>query len=419
MQQEIFCGIDFGTSNSSIAVVGKHLNPQLIPLENQKNIIPSTIFYEIGQRKPFFGSQAIERYILGYEGRFMRSLKRVLGTELMENGTILNGKIVRFENILSQFINNLKEKAESKTQQNIFSVVMGRPVHFKDNDNKADLAAEKQLESVAKSVGFKNVFFQYEPIAAAYAHEAKIENEKLACVIDIGGGTSDFSIIRIGGMHKNKINRTDDILANTGVRIGGNDFDKDLAIKSFMPEFGINTTYGKKNLPVPSSQYFDIAEWSKVNSCYNYKNIKIINEVLNEAHTPELYQRLLELYEKQKGHELLKKVEDTKISLSNNHNIICSLEFLSDKPEISCMQDSLNLSIEKDVSKIKDSVAECLKQANVQAKDIDLIILTGGSTEIPYVKQQLCHIFENAELSDEDKLSSVGLGLAYDCLHHF
>ena len=419
MTQDFFCGIDFGTSNSSIAAASATQKPEMIAVEDEHITIPSAIFYENKKTCPTFGRLAVQKYMNGEEGRLMRSLKRVLGTDLMQNGTILNGKTVKFENILAQYIKFLKEKAEHAVGKKIEKVVMGRPVHFRDNDKKGDIEAEKQLKDIAAKAGFKEIYLQYEPIAAAYAHEENIKGEKLACVIDIGGGTSDFSIIRLGEKLKNKKNREDDILADSGVRIGGNDFDKDLSIKTFMPELGMHTTYGKKNLFVPTSQYFDMAEWSKINMAYAYQNKKIIKEVLLEAHNPEKYIRLQELYEQESGHKLLWLVENTKINLSNQPQVMTILDFLSGKPQIQSTEESFNISVESDLSKVKNSIKECLQQAQIKAEKIDLIILTGGSTEIPIVKNELCQIFPNAEISAKNKLTSVGLGLAYDGYHYF
>lgn len=349
----------------------------------------------------------------------MRSLKRVLGTDLMQTGTILNGKSVKFENILAQFIKYMKSKAEESVGQAIDKVVMGRPVHFRDNDSKGDIEAETQLKQIAAKAGFKEIYFQYEPIAAVYAHEENIKEEKLAFVVDIGGGTSDFSIIKLGKNLKNKKNRKDDILADSGVRIGGNDFDKDLSISTFMPELGMHTTYGQKNLFVPTSQYFDMSEWSKINMAYTYRNKKIIEEVLLEAHVPEKYERLQELYEQEAGHRLLSVVEDTKIKLSNQSQVITILEFLSDSPQILSTDKDFNVSVEKDLFQIKTAMKECLQQAQIEAEKIDLIVLTGGSTEIPIVKEELCSLFPKVEISSKNKLTSVGLGLACDGYHYF
>ena len=417
--QPLFCGIDFGTSNSSIAVSSEKIAPSLAEVENGKHTIPSTIFYETGQKFPLFGEKAIEAYISGKEGRFMRSLKRVLGTDLMSAGTHINGKPAKFENILAQYIKNLKDKVNVKYQQSPGCVVMGRPVHFRDNDTKGDIAAQNQLEQIARNVGFKEIVFQYEPIAAAFAHEDKLEKESMACVIDIGGGTSDFTIIRLGPKLKAKNDRKDDILASSGVRIGGNDFDKNLSISAFMPELGLKTTYGEKRLPVPTSQYFDLSEWSKINSVYTYQNKRIINEVYTNAHNPHLYGRLVEIIEGEKGHLLLNMVEKTKINLSISESYETTLKFLKDAPKISVKKQMFEKSIAPNTLKINQSIAEALKIAQIKAEEINLIILTGGSTEIPYVRNCLCSNFPQANISEENKLSSVGLGLAYDALRRF
>lgn len=413
-----YCGIDFGTSNSSVAVASVRTRPQLIAVENSHTSIPSSIFYSGGQ-SPLFGRAAVKAYISGREGRLMRSLKRVLGTDLMSAGTIINGRAARFENILAQFVGHLKTKAENVAGQPIEAVVMGRPVRFRDNDLQGDLRAQKELEAVARSVGFKQIVFQFEPIAAAFAHENTISGEKLACVIDIGGGTSDFSVIRVGASLASKTDRSDDILASGGIRIGGNDFDKSLSIAAFMPELGLRTTYGKKNLPVPTAPYYDLSEWSKVNSVYTYANRKMIREVLAEAHQPVLYERLLELVENEKGHELLGLAEQAKIDLTSTPAIISQLRFLSGNPQLTICREKFEQSINADLERISQTADECLKSAGIKASQIELVILTGGSTFVPAVQSALCRCFPQAAVSGTDKLCSVGLGLGYDSLRRF
>ena len=130
----ISCGIDFGTSNSAIAVSGLDIQPELIKLKNNKFTEPSIIFYREGCSMPLFGEEAEQAYMDGEQGRFMRSLKRVLGSDLMSSGTLINGKLYQFSDILSLFIKSLKGQAEKHCGQSLESVVMGRPVHFRDND---------------------------------------------------------------------------------------------------------------------------------------------------------------------------------------------------------------------------------------------------------------------------------------------
>lgn len=415
----VSCGIDFGTTNSTIAVAGHHQLPELVLLANNKYTIPSTVFYAVDKPFPFFGDEANEAYMNGIEGRFMRSLKRVLGTDLMNAGTIINGKSRKFEHILAQFIQSLKEQAENQIQTELKKVVMGRPVHFRDNDPKGDQKAEEELRNIAQMVGFEEIYFQFEPIAAAFAHEDKLEKEALACVVDVGGGTSDFTIIRLGKNLQHKTNRSDDILASSGVRIGGNDFDKDLSLKCFMPSFGFQTTYGKQNLNVPSSQYFELSEWSKVNSAYTYQNRKIVNEVLANAHRPELYERLKDILAKESGHKILAEVETAKINLTDNEENLTHLPYVIGKPEIRTTKKKFEQSIQKDIDKVAKSLQQCLNEAGVKAEQISLVILTGGSTEIPLIQQTMYNIFPQAVFSQENKLASVGLGLAFDSLRRF
>ncbi len=301
---------------------------------------------------------------------------------------------------------------------------MGRPVHFRDGDTAGDQRAENELHKIANSVGFHNVEFQFEPIAAAYAHEIKLQSERLACVIDIGGGTSDFTIIKIGPKLKNKIDRTDDILASTGIRIGGNDFDKDLCLKCFMPEFGFGTLGGGKSkydkiLPLATMPYYTLSEWSSVNSMYIPKEINFAKKMLYNAQEPEKVKRLVELLEKENGHTLLTAVEQTKIQLTDREQVGITLNFISDEPRIRATKREFEQSMTRDIENISKSINECIMQAQIKPNDVQMIILTGGSTEVPIIQQKMTEHFPNAELSQENKLSSVGLGLAYDSRRRF
>ena len=417
------CGIDFGTTNTSAAIVDGVSEPKLVSVEGDNVTIPTALFFaETGHI--YFGREAMQRYMSGERGRCMRSLKRVLGTNLMSTGTIVNRRLMKFENILSYFLKHIKAKVDEGANADVTNVVIGRPVHFRDNDSAGDDKAQAELKSIAQTAGFQNIEFQYEPIAAAFAHEKLVKGEKLACVVDIGGGTSDFTIIKIGKNLIDKLNRQDDILASSGVRIGGNDFDKDLALKSFMPEFGFGGFGGGKIkydqvLPLPTAIYRDLAEWSKVNTLYTTKEINLAKKMLFAAQEPEKVKRLLEILQNEQGHTLLTAVEETKIALTEKEKINIALKFLSDAPVIKTDKRSFEDSLQNDIKKISGSVQECLTQAQVKPEDIQLVVLTGGSTEIPYIQEVICSRFPNAELSQNNKLSSVGLGLAYDSMRRF
>lgn len=411
------CGIDFGTSNSTLAVA-KEGNVELATIEDARGTLPSAVFYPF-EGEPVFGRKAMRNFVDGEEGRFMRSLKRILGTSLMPHGTLVNGKNKKFESILGDFIGHMKNQAEAQFCQSIENVVMGRPVHFVDGDTAADLRAQAELERIAQNVGFGNIEFQYEPIAAAFAHERKLTGEKLALVVDIGGGTSDFTIIRLSKDKMDKVERKDDILANSGTRVGGNDFDKDLCLAVFMPPLGYQTTYGEKNMPLPVSPFFDMAEWSKINFLYTPKVRGMIGNLYHQSNDKEKFGRFVKIIKEETGHQLLAAVEDSKIRLTDLPFTEASLDFVEGGLKINVALGAFNMAVDKHVAAISRSVTECLQQAGLAEDSIELIVLTGGTTEVPILKEEIGKRFPQAEVSEENKLSSVGLGLGYDSLRRF
>jgi hypothetical chaperone protein len=414
----ISCGIDFGTSNSSVAVADNG-TIALVPVEGSQVTIPSAIFFPPAGSKPVYGRAALRMFFDRQEGRLMRSLKRVLGTSLMSHGTQVNGKPLKFEKIIAAFLQNLKERTEAHVRQEVTQVVMGRPVHFIDNNKVADSQAQMELRGIAQQIGYRHVEFQFEPIAAAFAHEIKIAGEKLAIVADLGGGTSDFTVIRLSSKYVSKADRTSDILANTGVRVGGNDFDKELSLKGIMPEIGYLSTYGKKHLEVPLKYFHDLAEWSKVNFLYTPKVLWQVRQFLHESHDKKRLGRLLQLLEQERGHSLLASAEDAKIALTSQSDYIAEFDFLQHGLTIPITRHQFETAIINDVKKIADAASDCVNYAGVKEQDIELVILTGGSTEIPIVRSAFNKLFPQAEVADENKLSSVGLGLAYDSQRKF
>jgi len=412
------CGIDFGTSNSSIAIdQGGEI--KLVPVENASVTIPSAIFFQQRDNKAFYGRMAINLFFDRQPGRFMRSLKRVLGTSLMNQGTLVNGASMNFSTIIAAFLTQIKEKADLAAGQEIEHVVMGRPVHFVDNDPAADARAQAELTAIAQRIGFKHIEFQFEPIAAAFAHEARISGEKLAIVADLGGGTSDFTVIKLSSKSLYKADRTSDILANTGVRIGGNDFDKDLSLAAIMPEIGYRSTYGDKGLEVPLKPYHDLAEWSKVNFLYTPKLIMQMKQLLYQSHDKTRFSRLLTVLQEETGHTLLAAAEGTKIALTDAVQHNAPLDFIEEGFSIPVDRSLFETAIQEEVEKISASARQCLQEAGVSNEAIELVILTGGSTEVHSVQAEFKRLFPNAAIADENKLSSVGLGLAYDSRNKF
>src|SRR6185437_2475505 len=246
------CGLDFGTSNSAIGVVRQGA-PVLAPLEGGDTLIPSAVFFDYENKgNVLFGAAAIDTYIGQHDGRLMRALKSILGSPLIDEKTALGSKMVALTEVVELFVRHLKERAQVFAGEELTAVVHGRPVRFVDDDDEADAKAQRVLGAIANRVGFRDVAFVYEPIAAAYHYEQSSTDEEIVLIADIGGGTSDFTVIRIGPERARKPDRTSDILANDGVRVGGTDFDSLLSLDAVMPLLGLGTRLVEKNLPMPN-----------------------------------------------------------------------------------------------------------------------------------------------------------------------
>src|SRR6202035_3966242 len=304
------CGLDFGTSNTTLGTIEGHA-PVLAALETGYTTIPSAIFYEV-DGAVLIGRRAIEAYVEGAPGRLMRSLKSVLGTALIDETTRVGRERTSFRDVIRYYLAAVKRRAEQASGRELRDVVHGRPVHFVDNAPDADRKAEQTLREIAREVGFDEVTFQFEPIAAALDYERQISAEQIALIADIGGGTSDFSIVRLGPERRDAFDRAADILANDGVRIGGTDFDRQLSLGVVMPLFGFGSAMKRPVLDVPSRYFHDLATWSNINRMYEPRVIADIRQVRLEAREPALLDRLVRVVDEQRGHTLAMEVEEAK-----------------------------------------------------------------------------------------------------------
>jgi hypothetical chaperone protein len=240
-------------------------------------------------------------------------MKSLLGTSLIDGQTEVGGRALPFRMLLAQFIGELK-RAERAAGREFSSAVFGRPVHFIDDSKENDQLAQDTLAEIARSVGFKDIAFQFEPIAAAFDYESQIDREELVLIADIGGGTSDFSLVRLSP-ERAKSERRDDILANGGVHIGGTDFDKYLSLSSIMPLLGYGSRL-RNNSEVPSSYYFNLATWHTINQVYTKKMWTQLSDLIRDSDEQEKLHRLQRLIDERAGHWLAMKAEEGKIALS-------------------------------------------------------------------------------------------------------
>ena len=413
------CGLDFGTSNSTMGIATHNGGPRLLSLEGGRPTIPSVLFFGFEDDAVHFGRTAVAEYVTGAEGRLMRSLKSVLGTSLIGDSTRVKARSYGFVEILGIFIAELKRRAETELGGPVDHVVVGRPVHFVDDDPKADAEAQRQLESAVRAQGFSQIEFQFEPIAAALDYERQVSDEQLALIVDLGGGTSDFSVIRVSPQRARKPERGDDILATAGVHVGGTDFDRLLSMAKVMPELGLGTETrdGKRYLPV--APYFDFATWHRINRLYHAKPLRDLVGTRNEARRPELVAQFVALVEDRQGHRLAGAVEEAKIALSDAAMHQFRFEARGALIEASMTADDLARALEASLERIATTIGETLRRAGVGAAAIDSLILTGGSTLVPVIVARLRTMFPDAALVRTDVLGSVGLGLAMEAARRF
>ena len=413
------CGLDFGTSNSTLGRVGPDGIPHLMALEGDAVTMPSVLFFGAEDRTIHFGRAALAEYVSGAEGRLLRSIKSVLGTSLFDDGVRLGARAYRFDDILGIFIAELKARGETGAGITLDAVVVGRPVQFVDDDAAADAEAQRQLELAVRRQGFAHVEFQFEPIAAALDYERQVAAERLALIVDLGGGTSDFSVVRVSPERARATDREGDILATAGVHIGGTDFDRLLSMAKVMPELGLGTRTldGKRHLPV--APYYDLSTWHRINRLYNAKTLRDLRGTRNESRVPERVEMMIELIEDRLGHRLVGAVEAAKIALSDQAETPFAFPVRDRRIETVMSISDLTTALHTSVERIEATIAETLRRAGVDAGAIDSLILTGGSTQVPAIARRLEALFPEAQLVRTDVLGSVGLGLAMDARRKF
>jgi hypothetical chaperone protein len=411
------CGVDFGTSNSTVGW-SRPGQSALLPLEDGKVTLPSVVFFNAEDDAFSFGRAALSAYLAGYEGRLMRSLKSLLGSSLIDAQTEVGGRALPFRALLSHFIAELKTRAEQAAGKDFQSVVLGRPVFFVDDNPAADQRAEDTLAEIARAVGFQHIAFQYEPIAAAFDYESSIEREELVLIADIGGGTSDFSLVRLGPQRAARPERRDDILATGGVHIGGTDFDKYLSLAAVMPLLGHGGTL-LSGAQIPSSYYFNLATWHTINQAYTRKSIAQLDDLVRDAREPAKLSRLRNLIEDRAGHWLAMQVEQAKIGLSAAPEVLLDLDRLAPPESLAVTRDLFEGAIAQLVDTVGATVLRLLADAGLAPGAVDTVFFTGGSSGVALLRERIGALVPAARKVEGDLFGSIGAGLALDAQRKF
>lgn len=405
-----YCAIDFGTSNSAVAVPdGATL--RLAPVEGVNTTLPTAVFFNTDENTREFGRAALAAYIDGFDGRLMRSMKSILGSPLAENSTDLgDGSAIKYTEVIAIFVDHLKRSAEKSAGGPISRAVLGRPVFFVDDDPRADQMAQRQLEAAARSVGLREIHFQYEPIAAAFDYESHLTEEGLVLVADIGGGTSDFSLVRVGPERAKRIERKDDVLAHHGVHVAGTDFDRRVELATILRELGYQTL-DPEGREIPNRIYFDLATWHLINTVYAPKRVSELALMRHLFMQIRHHDRLTRVVERRLGHALAAHAEEAKIGVAAGGETVIDLDEVEDDLRLAFDEAQLIKAGQDETLRIVQAARDTVQSAGVAPRDVDAIYFTGGSTGLAFLSGALAAAFPDAKAVFGDRLASVATGL--------
>ncbi len=384
--------IDFGTSNTA---AGYMLNgaPALLDIEPNSPTLPTSIFFDFDSRKILFGTPANAALITGEYGRFMRALKSVLGTGIMHEKRRIMDEQIDFIEIISRFLREIKTRAEAASGLRFKTALSGRPVHFHSDDPVKDAQALKDLRACYLRAGFTDVDFMFEPKAAALANHNHLPQGSIGLIVDIGGGTSDFTIFEA-------LNNGIKIRASHGVRVGGTDFDRKLSIDHIMPLLGkgsqIRKAFGDETMQAPNAIFHNLATWQKIPFLYNGETRREANELLKHAAEPHLLKRLTETLEHELGHDLAFAAERGKIA-ANKADAVIDLTVLEPHLTAPLSQAALGHSLQALTSKIQTAATDTLTSASLTPAQINSLIFVGGSSLMNVVEATVQSHFPTAK----------------------
>lgn len=417
MTQAQVCGVDFGTSNSTVSIPDGS-GATLIALEGSSVTLPSAVFWDSEGAPPQFGRAAMAAYVEGDDGRLMRGLKSALGSDLIHEKTKVGNRAIAFTQIIGRFFDHLKSRLD-QAQPGTTHVVLGRPVHFVDDDEAGDLAAQTVLETIARDAGFTEVAFQYEPIAAALDYESRVLAEELVLIVDIGGGTTDFSVIRVSPDGARRADRSADILANHGLRLGGTDLDRLVSLDHIMPDLGLGSLVHGGKAPMPQHYYLDLASWHRINAMYAPSVAREIKELRQRAARPDLLDRLLSVLDQRHGHALAMAAEAAKIDLSSADLTQIRIAAFTGGRDRPLSRIGFDDSVAQPVTRLTMGLAEVLRRAGVAPREIGTIFMTGGSASLPVLRETVSRCLPGIPIATGDMFGSVGTGLALDAARRF
>jgi hypothetical chaperone protein len=400
--------IDFGTSNSAAAIV-QDGRIRRLAIEPGAETLPTAVFFPARGGQMRIGQAASDALIEGAEGRYMRALKSVLGTALFHETRLISGKRRTLAEIVAGFLAELKSRAEAASGLRFRRALSGRPVHFHSNDPERDAQAESDLRGCYLAAGFDEVDFLPEPEAAALASHSMGRPGEIGLIVDIGGGTSDFSVFRSAGDGL-------EILANHGIRLGGTDFDRLVSLAHAMPALGhggqLRREMGPGLLPVPNAIYVDLASWAKIPFLYTPETRRMAADMARMAVDRPAMDRLVTVLDEELGHELAFAVERGKIAANDGGAGRIAMGFIEPGLAQQLTRQDLDAALGDCRADLYEAAAQTLNMAGIAPRDVGSVILVGGSSLMGFVGAEALRLCPAAQLLRSEAFTAVVDGLA-------
>jgi len=425
-------GIDFGTTNSSIAVARDSGAVDLVSFPTASAATESfrSVLYLEQQKhgartqiKGFTGPAAIEHYLEAeHKGRLIQSLKSYLTSRTL-TGTEVFGRRYTIEDLISRILTDLRLAAERQFGQPVRHATVGRPVRFVGADSvEDDEFAAQRLKQAFLHSGFESVTFEMEPIAAAYAYEATLDHDELILIGDFGGGTSDFSLLHVGPGVRARGRTAKDLLGNSGLGLAGDSFDARIVRKLVSPALGSDSferSYAQASdrpaniIPaVPAWIYANLERWHYLSFLKTRNVAEILKSARARAQEPEKIEALINLVEEDLGYQLHQAVQRLKVDLSREE--VAEFRFRDGSMDLvtTVTRKDFETWIGDDLESIESCVDTLLSQSGVEAATVDRVFLTGGTSFVPAVRRIFETRFSASRVRTGNEFTSVARGLA-------
>ena len=442
----MFIGFDYGTANCSVAVMQEG-KPRLLTMENGSTLLPSMLCaptreavsewlyrhhqvpatgdetqallrravnynrdedIDVLSNSVQFGLASLRQYIDDPEEvYFVKSPKSFLGASGLKPQ-----QVAVFEDLVCAMMLHIRQQAQGQLPESIDQAVIGRPINFQGlGGDDANAQAQGILERAAKRAGFRDVVFQYEPVAAGLDFEATLDKEQRVLVVDIGGGTTDCSVLLMGPQWREKLDREQSLLGHSGCRVGGNDLDIALAFKSLMPLLGMGGET-EKGIALPILPWWNAVAINDVpaqTDFYSSANGRMLRDLARDARDAEKVALLYKVWQQRLSYRLVRSAEESKIALSDRPEVATTLPFISDELATAITQQGLEMALDQPLARIMEQVHLAL---NESAEKPDIIYLTGGSARSPLIKKALAEQLPGIPIAGGDDFGSVTAGLA-------